>query len=396
MFSSLKTKSRIAVLAVAAVLGTSAQAAEITGAGASFVFPTMSRWSADYNEATGHRVNYQSIGSGGGIAQIKAGTVDFGSSDKPLTSDELAAAGLGQFPSAIGGVVPVVNIAGIKPGRIDGLSTLTSDRDGLVMEAMRWVGARGRPAYCGFRTEDRLYVRYSTGEEELYDYTRDPYELDNVVDDPAYAADREALKRQTRQACSPTPPGFAWDSREARLRQGMTARMQAEAEARVASGLPAFPAPAVPVSRSRAIEPQEDARDQAPTDPAPRRSSLPVRTHVFESWRREQERRSTEARPQQEDNEPVAAVEEPEPAPTPALALAPAPRSTSRGGAAAPPRPPRPRRHPRRAGRLRCCERGIRPQAEHDRLDLRDWLLRRNARRVRAHPSARPCIAGAT
>lgn len=112
----------------------------------------------------------------------------------------------------------ILDIAGIKPGRIDGLSTLTSDRDGLVMEAMRWVGIRGRPAYCGFRTEDRLYVRYSTGEEELYDYTRDPYELDNVVDDPAYAADREALKRQTRQACSPTPPGFAWDSREARLR----------------------------------------------------------------------------------------------------------------------------------------------------------------------------------
>jgi arylsulfatase A-like enzyme len=112
----------------------------------------------------------------------------------------------------------VLDLAGVKPGRIDGLSTVTSDRDGLVMEAMRWVGLRGRPAYCGYRTEDRLYVRYSTGEEELYDYSRDPYELDNVVDDPAYAADRDALKRQTRQACSPTPPGFAWDQRESRLR----------------------------------------------------------------------------------------------------------------------------------------------------------------------------------
>ena len=139
------------------------------------------------------------------------------------------------------------------------------------------------------------------------------------------------------------------------VRQGMTARMQAEAEARVASGLPAFPAPAVPVSRSRAIEPQEDARDQAPTDPAPRRSSLPVRTHVFESWRREQERRSTEARPQQEDNEPVAAVEEPEPAPapTPTPTPTPAPRSTSRAAASAPaapvsqrPHPSQPRPHP--------------------------------------------------
>src|SRR5690606_24982454 len=72
--------------------------------------------------ATGNKVNYQSIGSGGGIAQIKAGTVDFGSSDKPLDSAELDAAGLGQFPSAIGGVVPVVNLEGFAPGqlRLDG------------------------------------------------------------------------------------------------------------------------------------------------------------------------------------------------------------------------------------------------------------------------------------
>ncbi len=74
--------------------------------------PLISKWSADYNAATGAKVNYQSIGSGGGIAQIKAGTVDFGSSDKPLSSEELAEAGLGQFPSAIGGVVPVVNLRG--------------------------------------------------------------------------------------------------------------------------------------------------------------------------------------------------------------------------------------------------------------------------------------------
>lgn len=97
-------------------------AAEISGAGASFIFPLVSKWSADYNAATGHKVNYQSIGSGGGIAQIKAGTVDFGSSDKPLDSAELESAGLGQFPSAIGGVVPVVNLEGVSPGqlRLDG------------------------------------------------------------------------------------------------------------------------------------------------------------------------------------------------------------------------------------------------------------------------------------
>ena len=76
----------------------------------SFVYPLLSKWSADYHKATGAKVNYQSIGSGGGIAQIKAGTVDFGSTDKPLPPEELAAAGLGQFPSAIGGVVPVVNV----------------------------------------------------------------------------------------------------------------------------------------------------------------------------------------------------------------------------------------------------------------------------------------------
>ena len=92
--------------------------AEISGAGASFIYPLISRWSADYNAATGAKVNYQSIGSGGGIAQIKAGTVDFGSSDKPLPSEELAEAGLGQFPSAIGGVVPVMNLEGMAPGQL--------------------------------------------------------------------------------------------------------------------------------------------------------------------------------------------------------------------------------------------------------------------------------------
>ena len=102
-------------------------AAQITGAGATFIFPLISRWSADYHTATGNKVNYQSIGSGGGIAQIKAGTVDFGSSDAPLTSAELAEAGLGQFPSAIGGVVPVVNVKGIAPGQLHLTGALLAD-----------------------------------------------------------------------------------------------------------------------------------------------------------------------------------------------------------------------------------------------------------------------------
>lgn len=99
----------------------------ITGAGASFVYPLLSKWSADYHKATGAKVNYQSIGSGGGIAQIKAGTVDFGSTDKPLPPDELAAAGLGQFPSAIGGVVPVVNLAEVEAGKLRLTGPLLAD-----------------------------------------------------------------------------------------------------------------------------------------------------------------------------------------------------------------------------------------------------------------------------
>ena len=99
-----------------------AHANDVTGAGASFIYPVMSKWSSDYKGATGKQVNYQSIGSGGGIAQIKAATVDFGSSDAPLKPEELARYGLAQFPSVIGGVVPIINVAGIAPGalRLDG------------------------------------------------------------------------------------------------------------------------------------------------------------------------------------------------------------------------------------------------------------------------------------
>ncbi|MDI1252849.1 phosphate ABC transporter substrate-binding protein PstS [Thermomonas sp.] len=102
-------------------------AAQITGAGASFVYPLMSKWSADYAAATGNKVNYQSIGSGGGIAQIKAGTVDFGSSDKPLPPEELAQDSLVQFPSTIGGVVPVINLPGIQAGTLRLTGALLAD-----------------------------------------------------------------------------------------------------------------------------------------------------------------------------------------------------------------------------------------------------------------------------
>ena len=102
-------------------------AVQITGAGATFIYPLLSKWSDDYNKATGAKINYQSIGSGGGIAQIKAATVDFGSSDKPLSPEELAKDGLAQFPSAVGGVVPVVNLQGIEPGKLRLTGTVVAD-----------------------------------------------------------------------------------------------------------------------------------------------------------------------------------------------------------------------------------------------------------------------------
>ena len=94
------------------------QANEATGAGASFPAPLYSKWAADYHKATGVKVNYQSVGSSAGIKQIDAKTVDFGASDMPLKDDELAQKGLVQFPTVIGGIVPVVNIKGIAPGQL--------------------------------------------------------------------------------------------------------------------------------------------------------------------------------------------------------------------------------------------------------------------------------------
>jgi phosphate transport system substrate-binding protein len=93
-------------------------AQDVTGAGATFPAPVYAKWADAYNKATGARINYQSVGSGAGIRQIKAKTVDFGASDMPLTDEDLAKDGLLQFPTVIGGVVPVVNIKGIAPGQI--------------------------------------------------------------------------------------------------------------------------------------------------------------------------------------------------------------------------------------------------------------------------------------
>ena len=93
-------------------------AQEVTGAGASFPAPVYAKWADAYNKATGVRVNYQSVGSGAGLRQIRGKTVDFGASDAPLKDEELATDGLVQFPMVIGGVVPVVNIKGVEPGKL--------------------------------------------------------------------------------------------------------------------------------------------------------------------------------------------------------------------------------------------------------------------------------------
>jgi phosphate transport system substrate-binding protein len=104
--------------AALAGMATLAAAQDITGAGATFPAPLYAKWADAYNKATGVRMNYQSVGSGAGLKQIRSKTVDFGASDMPLKDDELAKDGLVQFPTVIGGVVPVVNIAGVQPGQM--------------------------------------------------------------------------------------------------------------------------------------------------------------------------------------------------------------------------------------------------------------------------------------
>jgi len=119
----MKTTFKFAKIAVAGLVAAAfahapAFAQNVTGAGASFPAPLYSKWAGDFAKATGTQVNYQSVGSGAGLKQIEAKTVDFGASDAPLKDEELQAKGLMQFPTVIGGVIPVVNIAGIKPGEL--------------------------------------------------------------------------------------------------------------------------------------------------------------------------------------------------------------------------------------------------------------------------------------
>lgn len=107
-----------ALMAASVILCPTAQAQDVTGAGATFPAPLYAKWADAYNKATGARINYQSVGSGAGIRQIKGKTVDFGASDMPLKDEDLEKDGMLQFPTVIGGVVPIVNIPGIQPGQI--------------------------------------------------------------------------------------------------------------------------------------------------------------------------------------------------------------------------------------------------------------------------------------
>jgi len=109
-------KKLIAMLLTAVAFSATAQ--EITGAGATFPAPLYAKWASEYNKSTNIKINYQSVGSGAGIKQIEAKTVTFGASDMPLTDEKLAALGLFQFPTVIGGVVPVINLKGIEPGQL--------------------------------------------------------------------------------------------------------------------------------------------------------------------------------------------------------------------------------------------------------------------------------------
>ncbi len=142
----MKTSFKSALISLATLSAfagaNSSVAQEITGAGASFPAPVYSKWAADYNKATGVKINYQSVGSGAGIKQIDSKTVDFGATDMPLTDEVLKTKGQIQFPTVIGGTVPVINIKGIAPGqmKLDGqvlgdifLGKITKWNDAAIM-----------------------------------------------------------------------------------------------------------------------------------------------------------------------------------------------------------------------------------------------------------------------
>lgn len=127
----MKASLKFSILGVAAsaalLMAGTAAAQDVTGAGATFPAPLYAKWASEYAKTTGNKVNYQSVGSGAGIRQIDAKTVDFGASDMPLKDEDLAKKGQLQFPTVIGGVVPVVNIQGVAPGQLKLTGQLIAD-----------------------------------------------------------------------------------------------------------------------------------------------------------------------------------------------------------------------------------------------------------------------------
>ncbi|MDH4133291.1 MAG: phosphate ABC transporter substrate-binding protein PstS [Gammaproteobacteria bacterium] len=126
-FAAQLKRTAISAVAALGLIANLTYADTINGAGSTFVYPILAKWADSYKTKTGIGINYQSIGSGGGIKQIKAKTVDFGASDKPLDVKELEEAGLMQFPIVMGGVVPVVNLKGMKAGELKLSGTLLAD-----------------------------------------------------------------------------------------------------------------------------------------------------------------------------------------------------------------------------------------------------------------------------
>ena len=128
-------------------------ATEITGAGATFPYPIYAKWAEDYQRATGIKLNYQSIGSSGGVKQIRGGTVHFGATDAPLKVEDLATAGLIQFPTVLGGVVPVINLDGFKPGELQITGTVLADI--YLGTISKWNDARIAALNPGKRLPDQ-------------------------------------------------------------------------------------------------------------------------------------------------------------------------------------------------------------------------------------------------
>lgn len=151
--------------------GTAALAVDISGAGATFPYPVYAQWANEYNKATGVKLNYQSIGSGGGIAQIKAKTVDFGASDAPLKPEDLQAAGLIQWPQIMGGVIPVVNVPGVAANQMKLTPEALSDI--YLGKITKWNDPAVAASNPGMNLPDKLIsvVRRSDGSGTSFLFT---------------------------------------------------------------------------------------------------------------------------------------------------------------------------------------------------------------------------------